>query len=421
MGAWSASITGNDTAQDMRYEYTAAFYYYDVPTAVSKLDEYVRNNMCDETDQEEWCNYFYSLADFMWKKGILTDDIKNAAINMIDSEFGLEAWAESGDKMLRDRKKVLEKFKAQLLSEQPAKKKIKPNTFLTPIFEDGDLIAIQLQTAEKPYTSNDDKPMSEDEFHSFDGKYILIQKIKCFASWSSTIVPEVKDYWAIFRLFDGVYDKIPTDIDITKLKDASMIEGRTISPLFTCESSMFYFKKRHYQVLGNFPTEASIYNDDRSSSIFLGINKPWVNPDSQFLAAMDKPITCRPLTCTVDTVKKICKSANRYGAYDYSLSKKANEDNRAKEENLICECIDKTFAQNGAFYEIHFGHVVGIISILNNEINNFYVAGGYQQLGLGGKLLEYAVTHSTEMLCMNITKDDKRLLHMCQKAGITVN
>ena len=27
MGAWSTSITGNDTAQDLKSEYQAAFYY----------------------------------------------------------------------------------------------------------------------------------------------------------------------------------------------------------------------------------------------------------------------------------------------------------------------------------------------------------------------------------------------------------
>jgi hypothetical protein len=26
--------------------------------------------MFDETDEEEWCNYYYSLADYMWKHGI---------------------------------------------------------------------------------------------------------------------------------------------------------------------------------------------------------------------------------------------------------------------------------------------------------------------------------------------------------------
>lgn len=59
MGTWSASITGNDTAMDLRSEYTCAFYYYGTDEAVKKIDEYVRNNICDESDPEEWCDYVY--------------------------------------------------------------------------------------------------------------------------------------------------------------------------------------------------------------------------------------------------------------------------------------------------------------------------------------------------------------------------
>ena len=33
MGAWNASINGNDTAQDLKSEYQAAFFYNDVETA----------------------------------------------------------------------------------------------------------------------------------------------------------------------------------------------------------------------------------------------------------------------------------------------------------------------------------------------------------------------------------------------------
>ena len=140
MGAWSTSITGNDTAQDLKSEYQAAFYYYDVETALQKIDEYVRTEMFSESDEEEWCDYYYSLADFMWRKGILTEKIKNTALEMIDSGFGLEIWAESGKTILNKRKKELEKFREKLLSEQPPRKKIRIDLYMTPIFEKGDII-----------------------------------------------------------------------------------------------------------------------------------------------------------------------------------------------------------------------------------------------------------------------------------------
>lgn len=127
MGAWSTSINGNDTAEDLKYEYAVAFWRYDIDTAVSKIDAYVRKEGIDESDPIAWCDYFYSLADFMWRKGILTDKVKQKALTMIETGFGLEAWAESGEKILRERKKALTAFREKLLSPLPPKKKIKPN------------------------------------------------------------------------------------------------------------------------------------------------------------------------------------------------------------------------------------------------------------------------------------------------------
>ena len=72
MGSWSAGVWGNDTAEDLKFEYQCAFYRYDPEEAVRRLDEYVRTSVGDESDTIEWCNYIYSLADFMWKKGTLT-------------------------------------------------------------------------------------------------------------------------------------------------------------------------------------------------------------------------------------------------------------------------------------------------------------------------------------------------------------
>ena len=154
-------------------------------------------------------------------------------------------------KTLDSRKKKLAEFKEKLLSPQPPKKKIKPNVHTERIFDDGDIIAVQLQTVGKTYTEQESKSISEEDFHNFDGKYVLMQLVNCYASWTSCIVPEVKDYWACFRLFDGIYDTVPNDVDLLSLKDALIHQGQKISSIFTCESNMFYFKRRNYKVMCN--------------------------------------------------------------------------------------------------------------------------------------------------------------------------
>lgn len=290
MGAWSVSVTGNDTAADLKDEYACAFYRYDADTALQKIESYVCG-MFDESDPEEWCAYVYSLADFMWRKGILTDEIRQRALQMIDSGFGLELWEESG--LLAKRQKALAEFRAKLLSPMGKPKKIKPSIRTEDIFTSGDVIAVRLMTAGKSYAkhANRDFPMTDDEFHAFDGKYILMQKAWCHISWHSALVPEIGNHWAVFRLFNGVYDTPPAQIDIDRLQPVTFETGL---PYFQCESSMFYFKKRKFQVLGNHPQPAfppppeQHAPDNRAMHIFFSVSNQWWDPDAQFLAAMRK-------------------------------------------------------------------------------------------------------------------------------------
>lgn len=289
MGAWNVSITGNDTAQDLKSEYQAAFFYNDVDTALEKLDRYVRNDF-DESDEEEWCNYYYSLADFMWKHGILTEEVRSRTISMIDSGFGLEIWEESGKKVLNKRKKALAEFRAKLSSPQPKKKKIRVDLYLNPIFKTGDIIAIQLQTSDKHYL--DKSCFSEDFFRNCDGKYVVLRKITDKISYISGVEPNVRDVYAVFQLYGKVFDTCPTMEEIKGIPIADTAKHMQSSDIcaeakgtLSCESSMFYFKKRKYQLIGNdlngMPEMYYRYN-----SIFFAINKPWYNADSELLDAI---------------------------------------------------------------------------------------------------------------------------------------
>ncbi len=295
MGAWSTSITGSDTARDLISEYSAVFFKYGVEEAVQRIDHYVRVHICDETDEEEWCDYLYSLADFMWKKGVLTEEIRQRAIRMIDSGFGLGLWAEEGPKTLASRQKKLAEFREKLLSPMPPRKKIRPNVYTEPIFEEGDVIAIRLQTVGKPYTENRHKSMTAEEFHRMDGKYVLLQMIRCRASWSSRIVPEVKDYWAHFRLFDGVYDEVPEDVDVATLPLAKLQDGQSVTSVFYCGSSLFHFKKRNYRILCNRKDFVEGADINVSVPIALGANLPHLNADSELLAGMGVELRFGPL------------------------------------------------------------------------------------------------------------------------------
>lgn len=284
MGAWSVSVTGNDTAQDLISEYQVAFYCYDVETSLKKIDAYVRQDF-NESDQEEWCNYYYSLADYMWKHGILTEAVREQAVEMIDSGFGLELWAESGAKVLEKRKKALAEFRAKILGPQPPKKKIKINFHRNTIFETGDLVAIQLQTADRNYIR--ESCLSPQEFCEADGKFVVLRKVWDSISYCSAIEPSVKDIWAVFQLYKKLFDDCPTP---EQIQGIPFVETREPGNTFTSESSLFYFRKRKYRIIGNDITgiEQLERKTNTPSFLFFSVNKPWCNPETKILEAVLK-------------------------------------------------------------------------------------------------------------------------------------
>ncbi len=289
MGTWGAGIYSDDTAQDLRDEYVCAFYKYGIDEALQKIDEYVRT-MFDESDEQCWCAYRYSLADFMWKKGILTPEVRDCVIKMIDSGFGLEEWEDAGKSALRERKKVLDKLRTQLLSEQPAPKKIKPNFHLNQIFDTGDFVAIRLQTAGKKYACSRSFSITEENFHALDGKFIVVQKIRDNISWQSRLVPEIHDIWARFRLCTGFFSEPLSFDEAMSLPDADfsvfLFNGRH-TPIFWCESSMVYFRRRKYVLLGNEPGSAERLSDCRDEVMAtFGNDYDGFNPDSYFAAGI---------------------------------------------------------------------------------------------------------------------------------------
>jgi len=280
MGAWNASINGNDTAQDLKSEYQAAFFYNDVETALAKIDTYVRS-MFDESDEEEWSCYFYSLAEFMWKHGILTEDVRARAIDMIDSGFGLEIWELEGTSTLNKRKKVLAEFRGKLLSPQPPKKKIRFNLHMMPIFQTGDLVALQLKTLDKHYPAH--SKLGKDIFKGYDGKYIVLRKVGDEISQYSSIEPQLKDYWAKFQLYNAIFDDCPS---AEQLRNVPFVPTRDNST-FTSESSLFHLKKRNCRVIGNNQDDLPEFNKTHGLSfIFWGISTLWGSPELDILTAI---------------------------------------------------------------------------------------------------------------------------------------
>lgn len=280
MGSWSESIYGNDTAQDLKQEYQAVFSRNDVETALGKLDAYVRTDF-DETDEEEWASYCYSMADFMWKHGILTEDVKKRAVEMIDSEFGMDIWAAEGKAVLNRRRKVLSALREKLLSPQPPKKKIRLSIHPKPIFETGDLVVVRLKTLDKQYLPR--CKMGEEYFRSCEGKYIVLRKVTDRSIPYSSIECDLKDHWAVFQLYAKVFDRCPKT---EELAGAALVPTNGGGTTFTCESSLFHFKKRGYCIIGNDQTGLEDAVDSGMAFVVWGMNNQYGSPELDILESI---------------------------------------------------------------------------------------------------------------------------------------
>ena len=188
---------------------------FDPNIAVEKLDYFVLNTL--QADEDSWPDYVYSLALFMWKHGILTDEIKQRALNLIKSGTGLDLYDDATTR--KKRIKVLDEFSHRVCSPQPACKKVRTNWNTKPVFQVGDVVAIQLSTKEGHYISM--PLLSEDEFRTYDGYWIIVRKIKDMVSCKSAIAPELMDIWPVFELYDYLEPRLPK---VAEFQDRTVIK-----------------------------------------------------------------------------------------------------------------------------------------------------------------------------------------------------
>ncbi|QNN52758.1 DUF4259 domain-containing protein [Nocardioides mesophilus] len=117
MGAWGPAIFSDDTAADVRGDYRELLedQVSDEEATRRVIAEYER------LDQDEAHVLWLALAAAQHQVGRLDEDVKRRAVGVIDSEVGLELWAETGPKELAKRKAALSRLREQLTGPQPAR------------------------------------------------------------------------------------------------------------------------------------------------------------------------------------------------------------------------------------------------------------------------------------------------------------
>ena len=120
MGTWGYGIYEDDMAEDTKEDYLGQLKLG--KSDEDALHDFLESYAKDLEDEEDSAVIYLALADTMWKKGRLTQEIKDKAFEAMVRDLELGRWESEKD--IRNRTKVLDKLKEKLNSPMPARKKI---------------------------------------------------------------------------------------------------------------------------------------------------------------------------------------------------------------------------------------------------------------------------------------------------------
>lgn len=144
MGTWGTAIFSDDTAADIRAEFTD--HLGDGLTTPEATDRTLEGWQASITDPDLGPVIWLSLAATQWKLGRLEERVKKKALQIINEGDDLRRWE---GKQREQRAKVLERLRSQLESKPPREKKV-PQRFLNHCeWGVGELIAYSTLSGEK--------------------------------------------------------------------------------------------------------------------------------------------------------------------------------------------------------------------------------------------------------------------------------
>ena len=114
MGSWGTALYSNDTSSDVRDMCNEVYPLVGIEEGTRLiLKEYADIVNCDIVDND-YADFWFALADWQWKHGILTDEIKSKAISLLEAHTGIDEWEGSDiKKRLAVMDKLLDQLKAQ--------------------------------------------------------------------------------------------------------------------------------------------------------------------------------------------------------------------------------------------------------------------------------------------------------------------
>lgn len=142
MGTWGVGLYSNDTASDVRDLCNDVYPLVGIENGTQLIFEEFSDTINADMDND-YADFWFALADWQWKHGILTAEIRDNVISLLENHTGIEEWRESGSPSdVKKRIAVMEKLLSQLKSPQPEMKLPKPK-IAKPKHKPGDIIIVR--------------------------------------------------------------------------------------------------------------------------------------------------------------------------------------------------------------------------------------------------------------------------------------
>ena len=139
MGSWDTALYSNDTSSDVRDMCNEVYPLVGIEKGTQLILEEYADIVNSDIIDNDYADFWFALADWQWKHGILSDEIKNKAISLLEAHTGIDEW-EGAD--IKKRLAIMDKLLNQLKMPQP-EIKIHKAKIAKPKHKLGDIIIVR--------------------------------------------------------------------------------------------------------------------------------------------------------------------------------------------------------------------------------------------------------------------------------------
>lgn len=265
MGSWGAALYSNDTSSDVRDICNEVYPLVDIDEGTKLILKEYADIINSDIIDNDYADFWFALADWQWKHGILTDEIKCKTIALLEAHTGIDEW-EGAD--IKKRLVVMDKLLDQLKTPQP-KIKIPKAKIAKPKHKPGDIIIVRtcnkdyeyaetvynIEVCEYPFVYLDkiaDKLPKElcPPYEAYN-KYIAILCVGTEKMQHSQYVSGIFDEHSVYAFYDYISDEKPTLDQLTacgflpKYLRYASIEGNSIETIgWTYTFNLFAYSFR---------------------------------------------------------------------------------------------------------------------------------------------------------------------------------